>query len=58
MSKSDMLLKKATSFERLALYSDRNSFLKALTARQLTDEDQLLDETSLEALEAIYLENK
>jgi len=30
-SKTDTLLKKATSFERLALYSDRKSFLQALS---------------------------
>jgi hypothetical protein len=30
MSKADTLLKKATSFERLALYSDRKAFLQAL----------------------------
>ncbi len=31
MSKADVLLKKATSFEKLALYSDRKTFLKALS---------------------------
>lgn len=31
MSKADTLLKKATSFERLAVYSDRKSFLQALS---------------------------
>lgn len=30
MSKADTLLKKATAFERLALYSDRKTFLKSL----------------------------
>lgn len=31
MSKADTLLKKATFFERLAIYSDRKSFLQALS---------------------------
>jgi hypothetical protein len=31
MSKADVLLKKATSFEKLALYSDRKAFLRALS---------------------------
>jgi hypothetical protein len=35
MSKADVLLKKATSFEKLALYSDRKTFLKALSQRAL-----------------------
>lgn len=31
MSKADVLLKKATAFEKLALYSDRKVFLQALS---------------------------
>ena len=31
MSKADTLLKKATAFERLALYSDRKTFLQSLS---------------------------
>lgn len=31
MSKADTLLKKATAFEKLAIYSDRKSFLQALS---------------------------
>lgn len=37
MSKADTLLKKATFFERMALYSDRKTFLQVL-AQQLTDQ--------------------
>lgn len=36
-SKVDSLLKKATTFERLALYGDRKSFLKALAQNVSTD---------------------
>lgn len=39
MSKADTLLKKATAFERLALYSDRKSFLQSL-AQSTTGLDQ------------------
>lgn len=35
-SKTDRLLKKATSFERLALYGDRKSFLQALAQQPLS----------------------
>jgi len=31
MSKADLLLKKASSFEKLALYSDRKSFLQTIS---------------------------
>jgi len=31
MSKADILLKKASSFEKLALYSDRKIFLQVLS---------------------------
>lgn len=40
MSKADTLLKKATSFERLALYSDRKVFLQALS-QDLTVDSQI-----------------
>lgn len=39
MSKADTLLKKATFFERLAIYSDRKSFLQALAQGGATDND-------------------
>lgn len=39
MSKADTLLKKATFFERLAIYSDRKSFLQALAQGGATDPD-------------------
>lgn len=39
MSKADTLLKKATFFERLAVYSDRKSFLQALAQGGATDPD-------------------
>ena len=38
MSKSDTLLKKATFFERMALYSDRKVFLKSLAQSGASDE--------------------
>jgi hypothetical protein len=38
MSKADTLLKKATFFERLAVYSDRKSFLQALAQGGGTDD--------------------
>lgn len=44
MSKADTLLKKATSFERLAIYSDRKSFLQALSqSPEAGDVKPLLD---------------
>jgi len=39
MSKADTLLKKATFFERLALYSDRKTFLQSLAQGGATDND-------------------
>lgn len=39
MSKADTLLKKATFFERMALYSDRKAFLQALAQGGATDPD-------------------
>lgn len=39
MSKADTLLKKATFFERLALYSDRKTFLQSLAQGGATDPD-------------------
>ena len=42
MSKADTLLKRATFFERMALYSDRKVFLQALA--QPYNEDDILPE--------------
>ena len=45
MSKFDLLLKKAASFEKLALYSDRKAFLQAV-AQQYSDPNASVDPTA------------
>lgn len=45
MSKADLLLKKAASFEKLALYSDRKAFLQAV-AQQYGDPNASVDPTA------------
>lgn len=39
MSKADLLLKKAASFEKLALYSDRKAFLQAVAQQSFSPEE-------------------
>jgi hypothetical protein len=39
MSKADTLLKKATFFEKLALYSDRKAFLQAISESSATTKE-------------------
>ena len=39
MSKADTLLKKATSFEKLAVYSDRKSFIRAIAQSGFSQEE-------------------